>query len=289
MQQPYPRQLELDPNTNPLPQSMSLAERLDPAIGEATSVIGAVVTELMRRSLRGGVMRIGDELTGYVGEKVDGAIADRTPVLEELASSVADKTARVAATEVATEEVRALEQRTTESGRQLTVQIESTREAAQQSTAAAARELTSRITETERRVVEDAHARLSEQARELTQRIEAGEQRVETTVRAEFSSQIQEMLQRSREGSERLKGRFAALEQSLSSLGKKHDQSHQDLARMLEQNQLELRSQIAGLLQANEALTARVVELEKPRGLRALFLRLFGRRRKPAATPEAAA
>jgi hypothetical protein len=89
------------------------------------------------------------------------------------------------------------------------------------------------------------------------------------------------MIQRSREGSDRLKARFAALEESLSHLGKKQDQARQHLTHSLERNHGELRNQIAALLQANEAISARLVELEKPRGLRALFRWLFGRH-KPA-------
>jgi chromosome segregation ATPase len=338
MQQPYTPSQELETKPHNLPSAMSLAERLDPAIGEATSVMGAVVTELMRRSLRGGVMRIGDELNGFVSEQVDQVIADRTPVLEELASTVADKTARLAATEVATEEVHALEERTTESNRQLSAEIEATRQAAEQSTAEAARDLSARIAlaeqqaqvktletaqeltskiqetekrvvnkaetqlqETEKRVVDKAEAQLNEHARSLTDHIEAtgkhtlqaaeakvateaqglvrkieeAEQRVQTTVRAEFSGQVQELMQRARERSDRLKSRFSELETALAGADKKHDA---------------LRSQLAELLRANELLTARVTELEKPRGLRALFAWLFGRRKKasaPAAVEEA--
>ena len=302
MQQSYPQEQELDPVPKSLPQSTSLAERLDPAIGEATSVLGAVVTELMRRSLRGGVVRIGDELNGYVGEQVDLVIANRTPVLEQLASTVADKTARLAATEVATEETRALEQRTAETSRQLTVQIEATGEAARQSTAeaarnlaariaeaekqahektlAAAQELTGKIEETGKRTLEAAEARLAAEGRERVRQIETAEKRVETAVRAEFSSQIQVLIDRSRERSDRLKARFTALDEALSHLGKKHDQAHRDITHSLERSHGDLRNQIAALLQANEALRVRVAELEKPRGLRALFLRLFGRRKE---------
>src|ERR1700722_2853875 len=92
--------------------ALGLLEPLDPAIGEATSVVGAMLTELLRRTLRGGVVRIGDEMHGYVSDKVDTALAERTPGLEKLATEVAEHAARTAATEVATEEVHALEQRT---------------------------------------------------------------------------------------------------------------------------------------------------------------------------------
>jgi hypothetical protein len=268
MQQPYTASQELETKPSNLPSAMSLAERLDPAIGEATSVMGAVVTELMRRSLRGGVMRIGDELNGYVNEQVDQVIADRTPALEELASTVADKTARVAATEVAVEEVHALEARTTESDRQLSAEIVASRQAAEQSTAEAARSLTDHIQATGKNTLQAAHAKLAEETQGLVRKIEEAEQRVQTTVRAEFSSQVQELMQRARERGDRLKSRFSAVENALADVGKNHDA---------------LRTRLAELVRANEVLTARIVELEKPRGLRALFAWLFGRGKKGSA------
>ena len=131
--------------------------------------------------------------------------------------------------------------------------------------AAAEQELTGKLAETGSRTLEAAQATLAAEARERAQQIETAEKRVETAMRTEFSSQIQTLIDRSRGRSNRLKAHFTALEEALSHLGKKHDQAHQD---------------IAALLQANEALRVRVVELEKPRGLRGLFLRLFGRRKK---------
>jgi hypothetical protein len=268
MQQSYTTSQELENKPNNLPSAMSLAERLDPAIGEATSVMGAVVTELMRRSLRGGVLRIGDELTGFVSEQVDLVIADRTPALEELASTVADKSARLAATEVATEEVHALEGRTSESNRQLSAEIEAARQAAEQSTAEATRCLTAHIEATEKHTLQAAEAKLAEEAQGLARKIAEAEQRVQTTVQAEFSSQVQELMQRARERGERLKSRFSAVETALTGLGEQHDA---------------LCNRHAEFVRAHEVLAARVAELEKPRGLRALFAWLFGRRKKGSA------
>src|SRR5580700_11058541 len=114
--------------------ALGLTERLDPAIGEATSVVGAMLSELLRRTLRGGVLRIGDEMHGYVSEKLDTAIAERTPGLERLAAEVAEHAARTAATEVATEEVHALEHRTRASDLELAGKITETASAAEQRT-----------------------------------------------------------------------------------------------------------------------------------------------------------
>ena len=131
--------------------ALELLERLDPAIGEATFMVGAMLTELLRRTSRGGVVRIGDEMHGFVSDKVDTVIADRTPDLEQLAAEVAEHAARTAATEVATEEVHALEQRTQASDLELAGKITETARAANQRARASAAALTVEIQESEQR------------------------------------------------------------------------------------------------------------------------------------------
>ena len=101
----------------PLDIAEPLTGSMDQAIGEATTVLGAMVTELMRRSLRGGVLKIGEQLETYVGECVDHTITERRPVMEQMASAVAETTAYTTAAKVVGEEVYALEQRTTEADR----------------------------------------------------------------------------------------------------------------------------------------------------------------------------
>jgi hypothetical protein len=127
--------------------ALALLEHLDPAIGEATSIAGAMLTELLRRTLRGGVARIGDEMQSYVSDKVDTVIADRTPGLEQLAAQVAEHAARTAATEVATEEVHALEQRTQASDLELADKFTETAQAAEQWKRESAAALTAQIKE----------------------------------------------------------------------------------------------------------------------------------------------
>ncbi len=228
--------------------ALALLDRLDPAIGEATSVVGATLTELLRRTLRGSVVRIGDEMHGYVADKVDTVIAARTPGLEQLAAEVAEHAARTAATEVATEEVHALEQRTRAGDLELDGKISQTAHAAEQQTRESAAALAATIKEAAQRSAESAAA--------LTARIRESEQRGQAALR----EQVQTLIERSHERSDRLKARFA------------------------EQENL-----IAGLRRQLEGLAARVAELEKPRGLRALWLRLFGRRKTDPAKPAAAA
>jgi chromosome segregation ATPase len=273
----YPAQIEREANQ----ESVSLAERLDPAIGEATSVMGAMLTELLRRTLRGGVVKIGDELHTFVAEKVDATIADRTPAIEQAAAEVAEHTARSAATEVAHEEVSALETRTRESDDRLATRIEETD-----------RQLATRIEET----AASAHQRTEEAARQLAGQIEEAEKRVRESADARLNEQVQLLVQRSREGSDRLKARFTALEVSLADLGTRQQLLRDDLSRLLGESEARLRGEVIALTRANEALAARIVELEKPRGLRALFLRIgawlrrvFGRKaaKEPAPVPDA--
>jgi hypothetical protein len=247
---------------------LGLVERLDPAIGEAASVAGAVLSELLRRTLRGGVLRIGDEMHGYVSEKLDTAIAERTPGLERLAAEVAEHAARSAATEVATEEVHALEQRTRASDLELAGKITETASAAEQRT-------------------RESVAALSAQIQESDERGQAAIQESEQRGQAALHEQVQTLVDRSRERSDRLKARLGKVDNLIAGLGKQLDGANKDLVRMLKESHAGLSEAFHKLEQEHQSLAARVAELEKPRGLRALWLRLFGRRK--AKTPESVA
>ena len=74
-----------------------LVEEIDPVIGEASSAIGAMTTEIIRRALRGGVMQVGREISQFAGDEVRQQIIEQQPLIE--------KTAAIAATEVARGEV----------------------------------------------------------------------------------------------------------------------------------------------------------------------------------------
>src|SRR5262245_61839945 len=155
--------MSIDLSTQTEPESNKLAipllDRMDPAIGETTSVLGAIMTEFLRRTLRGGVLQIGKELHTFVDEKVDAAIVDRSPALERTAAEVAEHTARSAATEIAHEEVRALESRTRDAQETLATQIEE-----------ASNGLVIQIKEAAKRVGEAAHAEVNQKVEDLHER-----------------------------------------------------------------------------------------------------------------------
>ncbi len=275
MQNHYPTQIEAENS----PSAGPLVERMDPAIGEATSVMGAMLTELLRRTLRGGVMKIGNELQAYVAEQVDSTISERTPAIEQAAAEVAEHTARSAATEVAKEEVQALEQKTAQASQELSERIETTSQTVHQrieeTATTVTRDLTSRIEETQR----NARESTLETARQLASQIEEAEKRVADATHAEISQQIQTLVQRSREGTDRLKAKLTALDQAIADGTRQQEALRHEFVRMLEDSQKPLRAEIAQVLQTQNDLLTRVAELEKPRGLRALFARLFRRRK----------
>ncbi len=294
---------EVNPTTT-LDISRPLAGTMDQAIGEATVVMGAVVTELMRRSLRGGVMKVGEQLEAYVGECVDQTIAERRPAIEQAAAVVAEPTAFTTAAKVAGEEVFALEQRTTEVTRTLAVQIEEADHRAQQTTREVAHELSGRLEEKAQRLageIEEKGQQLTarieegdqqaiqvtrETARELSEQIEEAEKRVSQATQAEMQQRVGELLEKSRRGTKILKARMEALAADTAELGKQlagEREVRAEVAASLDRLALELKRRLEDLLQENEKLSARVAELERPRGLRRLWTWLFGHRKNPSA------
>lgn len=289
-----------------------LVERVDASIGEASTMIGAMLTEFMRRTLRNGVIKIDEEMNDYVGEKVDATIADRTPLLEKTAAEVAEVTARAAAADLVTGEVQGLEHRTEAKARQLADRIQETERRAAQATTETAKRLASQIEETEKRV--QSHS--VETAQQLCGKLEVAEKQAAEKAQ-ELTQQVEDLWTRSRRGVSYFKGRLKTAEAAVLQLDhaikqekaarqneqaaiqtetlaqleslkqrlqrQEHeaktllDQMRAELLQSHKESQTRLRDEAQQLRQANEALAARVAELERPRGIRALFGRVFGR------------
>jgi hypothetical protein len=275
----------------PKPPSL-LVDRLDSSIGEMSTVMGGMMSELLRRALRGSIREIDEQFQGQAAHKLDLCVAERLPGIEQAAAEAADKVARQAATEVAVEEVRVLEQRTRESEHALAQRIESTARASEQQTAESARALTGKIELTEQKVelaiaskahelnnridetAKSAFTKTDEKAGELSRHIEEVERRAnEATTR-----QIDALLQRSKKTVTEMKDRLKILEETAATLHKQLE-AHDQARRTAEER---LRDALRAARTENDLLAARVAELEKPRGLRALWAWLFGRRRKTA-------
>jgi len=271
----------------------SLVERLDPSIGELSTVTGAMVTELLRRTLRGSVRQIDEELQGQVAQRVDATIAQRLPAIEQSAADAAEKTAREAATEVAVEEMHALEQRARESERDIVARIETSARAAEHQTVESARTLSGKIELVEKQ----AELGIAGKAHELANRIEEAERRATAAFQAELTRQVEDLTQRSRKTAAGIKERLQTLDATTAALHKQLLDEAGNRAALradLDRRVKETGEHMQKLEQARqtaaeqfrlryEVLAARVTELEKPRGLRALWAWLFSRRRKPAA------
>ncbi len=74
--------------------SNHLGERLDTAIGETSSGIGALLSELVRRSLKTGVSEIGESLIDFARERVEIAVERQMPLVAEAADAVAESTSK---------------------------------------------------------------------------------------------------------------------------------------------------------------------------------------------------
>ena len=101
---------------------------------------------------------------------------------------------------------------------------------------------------------------------------------------AEINKHVQDLLESSRQATSKLKSRLMALEGTAGDLGKAVQATETklrgELDQRLGQERRTLLARLEELLDANQALAARVAELEKPRGLRALWHWMFGKKKK---------
>jgi hypothetical protein len=248
-----------------------LVQQIDPAIGEASSVMGAMATEVIRRSLRGGVLQIGRELSGYVGQQVEQQIVEKRPLIEKAAAETA--------TEVARGEVEAVRQAASEQGQQLAARIED-----------ASRQVHEKI-DTVARTVDDTARQSSEATTSLAQTLQTEVAAVETrtldTARKEFTQEIESFKERARQATAKIKDRLDKLDATSAQLGDLQSALKRELLDTWLTHERQLLDTIHELRSANRSLAERVTELEKPRGLRRLFAWLFGRKKKaPKPEPE---
>jgi hypothetical protein len=287
-----------------------LAEQLDPAIGEASSVIGALSTELIRRSLRGGVLQIGRELSGYVAAQVEQEIVEQRPMIE--------KTAAELATEVARNEVQAVRQAANDQAQQLAARIDDASRQAQAQAETVARDLGGRLEESSRqthekidsvsRVIDDAarqsNAATASLARTLQTEVTAVETRTLETARRVIDDTARQSNAATASLARTLQTEVAAVETRTLETARREFESFKDKARQItlkvkerldkletasvqladlqRAEKRQLLEEIDELRRAEKSLADRLDILERPRGLRRLFAWLFGKNKKPA-------
>jgi hypothetical protein len=144
----------------------SLVERLDPALGEATSGMGVLLTELIRRTLRGGVQKIDQELQTQAEEKVDATVASRLPAIEAAAGQAAEAAAR----QVAAQRCELLEHEMQQAAEGLASAIEQTQHERSEAERKLAEGLSEEITLAGLRAEKKARDLVREQVQSLTRR-----------------------------------------------------------------------------------------------------------------------
>lgn len=275
-------------------ESSQLVERMDSAIGDASASIGMIMSELVRRfSPRGGVGDIGATIQDYahtqVGSAINKMMPEITQTVEKLAETTSNRVTEVAVGRIG-EDLKAVETRTVEHTQVFAARIKADSDAAleivhraigesrdtSETTARDLKDLQSRAKESWKKVQAELQ-HVNESRSHLEQRL------VETQTDLKRSlQQVGELLQHQQKTREEL----TVATQQLSETRRVLKGSQQELAQtqqMLSEalNDLKslrtLASQKTGSLESVCAgLEKRLQELERPRGLRALFSKMKG-------------
>jgi hypothetical protein len=285
--------------------SSPLVDRLEPSIGEVSTGMGVLVTELIRRSLRTGVEAIGDGLYGMASEQVGLAVSERMPQIERSALDAADRAARERASEVAGAKVDELRQRTEAEAEELARQIRDAEDRSRQAAAEVEKRALEATGEAEKRALEAT----DEAARDLAGQIERAEQRVTESTGSLLTRELEQLQERSRGTAAALRKGLRIIDQKATRLseelaktagelqqrllgflkrleeeedGRRRDEAglRDEQVRALQEAEERWQGHLRELRQENRRLAARLAELEKPRGLWALLRRIFSRGKK---------
>lgn len=256
--------------------TVPLVDRLDPAIGEATSGVGALLTELVRRTLRSGVQKIDEEMHDFVEEKIDASVAERLPIIEDRAIKVAEETAQT----TAFKECETLETKTRSETQRLATEIEAAEQRAQETVAKQIAELEERAKGTAAAYREqikllqqraaDLEAALKKQHSELRQALQE-----EKSLREKAEKTIEQLIhQRMMTLDAKLSEESHNRHESVDAIREEMRLSQSGLNNHLYQLTEQFEQQFSTLRTQNEELHNRLAELEKPRGIKALWYKM---------------
>lgn len=109
-------------------RSVPLVEKMDAELGEASTGIGSILTEFVRRTLRTGIQKVDEELQDRVDEKVGASVNEHMPAIEDAAREVAGKRVEGLETELKStvtridHDIEETERRTDENARKVIVE-----------------------------------------------------------------------------------------------------------------------------------------------------------------------
>ena len=277
-----PTQLNRSPRPDRSRPAAGLTERLDPAIGEASAGIGVMMTELVRRTLRGGVTKIEEDIDDLVDEKLTESIDREMPRFE----LVATQKAELRATEISQAQVA-------EASTRLGQWIEKVQHHAE--------DHEERLVGQQKRLDEHAaefsqrHDRLKgeltenwdHRCREIDERLGKTDESVHETrqeARSLIDQQIDELRNKSRRTVAALKEKLAEQQRITERLVGENQQAITTLAQQSES--IESMRQLVETVQADrQSLVERLEQLEAPRGIKALWGKIATRKPKPQPEP----
>lgn len=246
----------------------SLPEQLDDAIGEASTGIGVMLSELVRRSLKGGVANIDQTLQGFAEAQVHSAVEQQMPQLTEAASSVAESTS-----------VRMIQERVTPTVDQLTGQVQAFEGKLETETERLGQQFTETAADTARRLKEssaETERRLSETAADANRRLNETSEHLgslKENARTKWKKLVAEL--------ESLASANRELNQQVSGLQGQLSEAATRQQQMVQQFQSQSAAQASLLQEQNQRLDVRLSELEKPKGLKGMWQKIAGGKKKP--------
>ncbi|MEP3481207.1 MAG: hypothetical protein ABJZ55_18350 [Fuerstiella sp.] len=245
----------------------SLPEQLDDAIGEASTGIGVMLSELVRRSLKGGVANIDQTLQGFAESQVHTAVEQQMPHLTEAASTVAESTS-----------VRLIQEQVTPTVDKLTGQVQAFEGKLETETERLGQRFTETAADTARRLQEssvETERRLNETAAEADRRINETSEHLgslKENARTKWKKLVAEL--------DSLSSANRNLNEQVSSLQQQLSEAATSQQQLVQQFQSESAAQANLLQEQNQRLEARLVELEKPKGLKGMWQKIAGGKKK---------
>jgi len=257
-------------NTDP-PRPDELGDRLDPIIGETSSGIGAMLSELIRRSLKSGVSDIGKSLAQFAEESVEDAVERQLPAIAESADCVAESTSKRI--------VKAFADDYDEKSKQQKQEMEA------------------KIQAVESSAIDHSRNHVDQVVSEVRQTVNESQKNA-TEYQAASDQKIEELQQKGRHSWKKVKEQLEALQivdrqfhKQLDHFGQASQQLHDEnasLREQLSQVQKRLEEQLdenSRFRTQHEALEDRLTKLEQPKGLRALFAKMGRGSKKQTADP----
>ncbi|XZE56299.1 hypothetical protein SH139x_002401 [Planctomycetaceae bacterium SH139] len=238
----------------------ALGDRLDSAIGETSSGMGAMLSELIRRSLKSGVSDIGKSLGLFAEEQVEQAVARQMPAIAEAADEVAESTAKRIINSVAKDWSEKSEKQREE----IVARIQTVESSAIDRSRMHVDQIISQV----RKTISETQAMASQHQESSEQKLEEIQQKGRRTW-----SKIKEELEGLNNSQRNLQVENAALQAELANV-------RQQAQTQLEEN-LQLKSRQA-------IIEERLAKLEAPKGLRGLLAKMGGgSKKKPNNAPSA--